>query len=73
MVVLDRIGLIKDISSVITNSHFNILSFHTEKTHTPLYQINRIEIETTNKEKIQKLILKLKNIKGVKEISYRII
>jgi len=73
MVVLDRMGLIKDISSVITNSHFNILSFHTEKTHTPLYQINRIEIETTNKEKIQKLILKLKNIKGVKEVSYRII
>lgn len=71
--VEDRIGLIKDISSVISRSHFNILSFHTEKTHSSRYQINRLEIDTVNLEKIKKLILKLKNIPGVKEVSYKII
>ncbi|MGC8775787.1 MAG: bifunctional (p)ppGpp synthetase/guanosine-3',5'-bis(diphosphate) 3'-pyrophosphohydrolase [Minisyncoccia bacterium] len=73
IVVLDRIGLIKDISSIIARSHFKILSFHTEKTYSQAYQINRIEIDSTNKEKIEKLILKLKTIKDIKEISYKII
>jgi guanosine-3',5'-bis(diphosphate) 3'-pyrophosphohydrolase len=71
--VIDRIGLIKDISSVINRMHFNILSFHTDKTHSLSYQIDRIEINSVNQEKIEKLILKLKEIPGVKEISYKFI
>lgn len=65
--------LIKNISSIISRSHFNILSFHTENTYSKNYQINRIEIDSTNKDKIEKLILKLKNNINIKEISYKII
>jgi GTP pyrophosphokinase len=73
IVASDRIGLIKDISSIIARSHFKILSFHTDDTYSKNYQISRIEIDSINKEKIEKLILKLKSIKEIKEISYKII
>jgi GTP pyrophosphokinase len=73
LTVVNRIGLIRDISNIISRSHFNISSFHTEKNPGSNYQITKIEIETANKEKVEKLILKIKTIKEVKEISYRFI
>ncbi|MCS6789119.1 MAG: RelA/SpoT family protein [Patescibacteria group bacterium] len=74
IVALSNKELIKNISSIILRSHFNILSFKTEDVYSKSYQINRIEIDSTNKEKIEKLILKLKdNLKDIKEISYKII
>jgi GTP pyrophosphokinase len=73
LTVVNRIGLIRDISNIISRSHFNISSFHTEKNPGSNYQITKIEIETANKEKVEKLILKIKTIKEVKEISYKFI
>ncbi len=71
--VINRMDLIKDITNIISRSHFNILSFRTENTHSNKYQIHKIEIESISKEKIEKLILKLKSIAEIKEISYRFI
>jgi len=69
--VADRIGVLKDITSVISRSHVNIAKVNVpEVGHFPNI---RIRCDLNNREKIQKLILKLKNIKGVREIGYKII
>jgi GTP pyrophosphokinase len=73
LVLQDRIGLIKDITAIIARSHINILSLHTNTSPGSHYPIDRIECGTTDRQKIEKLILKLKKIKEIKEISYRLI
>ncbi|MBU6500633.1 MAG: RelA/SpoT family protein [Patescibacteria group bacterium] len=69
----NRLGIIKDISSVISRSHVNILSFHTPNSpggsH---FSLHKIECATTDKQKIEKLVFKVKQIKGVREISYKL-
>lgn len=72
IVVEDRVGLLKDIAGVIARSHFNIRNL---KVISPgsKFPTDKIEIATTDRPKVEKLILKLKTIKGVKEVSYRII
>lgn len=67
----DRIGLFKDISAIISRSHINIQKVETM----PMagHQIVKVRCETNDKEKIEKLILKIKKIKEVREISYRFI
>lgn len=69
----DRVGLIKDVSSAISRSHMNIVNFETKRQPGNRFHVNRVEIMTTDRQKIEKLILKLKQIKGVKEISYKLI
>jgi len=71
--VEDRVGLLKDISGVIARSHINILNLHTETTPGSKFHIDKIEIAITDRQKVEKLILKIKKIKGVKEISYKLI
>lgn len=71
IVVLDRIGLLKDISAIISRNHLNIQSNHSEASGN--FHIMKIRCETSDKEKIEKLILKLKKIKEVKEIGYRLV
>ena len=67
--VADRIGILKDITAVISRSHINIVKVSVPETgHFPNL---RIRCDLSDKEKIEKLILKLKKIKGVKEISYK--
>lgn len=67
----DRIGLFKDISAIISRSHINIQKVETMPAAG--HQIVKARCETDNKEKIEKLILKIKKIKEVREISYKII
>jgi GTP diphosphokinase / guanosine-3',5'-bis(diphosphate) 3'-diphosphatase len=71
--VEDRVGLIKDLSSMIARNHMNILAFHSDNAKGSRYPFDKIEIQSTDKVKIEKLILKLKTIKGVKEVGYRLI
>jgi len=67
----DRVGLLKDISAVISQSHINITKVNVpQTTHFPNL---RIRCAIDNKEKIEKLVLKLKKVEGVREISYKII
>ncbi|MBI4087458.1 MAG: bifunctional (p)ppGpp synthetase/guanosine-3',5'-bis(diphosphate) 3'-pyrophosphohydrolase [Candidatus Liptonbacteria bacterium] len=70
--VEDRVGLIKDISAAIAQSHIKILSFHAP--HQPgKFLINKVEVDTTDKKTLQKLIVKLKKVKGVREVSYKLV
>lgn len=71
IVVQDRMGLLQDISSAISRSHINISSVlmpQSASLHT-----TRIVIATADHHKIEKLLLKLKEIRGVKEISFRLL
>ncbi len=71
--VEDRVGIIKDISTTIARNHVNILSFHSDNPKGSKYPFNKVEVQTSEKAKIEKLIVKLKAVPGVKEISYRLI
>ncbi len=72
IVVEDRVGLIKDISSAIAHSHINILNFNAQHQSGSRFPTDKVEVATTDKQKIEKLILKLKSIKGVRQISYKL-
>lgn len=72
IIVDDRVGLLKDVSSVISEKHINIHSTYSEP-QSPKHHRIKIRCEMDNKEAMEKLILKIKKIKGVKEISYKII
>ena len=67
----DRVGILKDVSAAISRSHINIISVNVPPaTHFPVI---KIRCELNNKEKTERLVLKLKEIKGVKEINYKLI
>lgn len=67
----DRVGLLKDISTVVSRSHVNIVKVNIPQTsHFPVI---KIRCALNDKEKIEKLILKLKKIKEVREISYKLV
>ncbi|EKD24330.1 MAG: hypothetical protein ACD_81C00051G0002 [uncultured bacterium] len=70
----DRLGLIKDISSVISRARVNILNL--TNIHPPsktAFPIIKILCDIDSKEKAEKLIFKLKAVNGVKEINYQLI
>ena len=73
LAVENRVGLIKDISAVIARSHTGILSFHSDDQKGNRYAFDKVDIQMSEKAKIEKLIMKLKVIPGVKEVSYRLI
>lgn len=73
IVTQDRPGLIQDISSMIARNHINILSFHAEHPKGGENSFDRVEIQLTDKGKIAKLIVKLKTIKGVKEVGWKLV
>ncbi len=69
--VADRVGILKDITAVISNSRVNIIKVNVPETGN--FPNLRICCDLNDREKIEKLILKLKKIKGVREISYRLV
>lgn len=71
VVVKDRIGIFKEIASVINRSHINIVGINTINQPTGQFIINKIICDTTDKNKIENIILKIKKIKGVKEVGSR--
>jgi GTP pyrophosphokinase len=73
VVVKDRVGLLKDITAAIARSHLNIIGMHINHIPGTKFPTNKIELATTDREKMEKLILKLKKIKEIQEISYRLL
>ncbi len=73
LTVQNRLGLIKDVSSIIANSHVSIIRMETKIQKGSQFSVYRIECAATNKAKMERLILKLKKLKEVKEINYRLI
>lgn len=62
-------GLLKNITDAITRSHFNIHSVNTQGGKSPVL---KIITGIAAKDKADKLMLKLKNLKGVKEATFRL-
>ena len=73
IVIETRVGLIKDISSIIAQSHFSISGINMAEHKSGNYPVLRVQIDSADKRKIEKLLLKIKRIKEVKEISYSLI
>ncbi len=73
IVVENRIGLVKDISSVIARSHTNILNINSQNPAGSRFPFIKIEVASTEKQKMEKAVLKLKQVKGVREVSYKLI
>ncbi|MDO8504710.1 MAG: RelA/SpoT family protein [Candidatus Liptonbacteria bacterium] len=69
----DRVGLIKDVAIIVARSHINIESLTTTNAPIGNFQIIKAICNTVEKPKIERLILKLKAIKEIKEISYRLL
>ena len=71
LIVNDRVGLLKDISSIYSKNRVSIASINAGP-HDVNHHLIKIKCEV-DKEKADKLILKLKKFKEVKEINYRFI
>ena len=69
--VLPRVGLIKDISSVIARQHLTINAFQTDTSPTSHHTLYRIEVSTADKDKLSKLLNKIKKVEGVREVSLK--
>jgi len=69
----DKINLLKDISEIISRSHISIESINTTREEKDGFCVIKVICDTDNPHKIQKIILKLKSIKDVKEIEYRFV
>ncbi|RME57033.1 RelA/SpoT family protein [Candidatus Parcubacteria bacterium] len=73
IVAEDRVGLIKDITTAIARSHVNIIQFRTQSQAGNKFPIDKVQCDLTDRKKIEKLVLKIKKIDGVKEVRYRIL
>ena len=73
LLVENRVGLINDISGTIAESRISILSFHTESAKGGTLSVNKAEVKSADKKKIERITAKLRTIKGVKEVGYRLI
>lgn len=75
IIVEDRVGLVKDISAIFSRTHINItkITANFEEKKRGRFPIIRVRCEINNEEKTNKLIFKLKEINGVKEISYKLV
>jgi GTP pyrophosphokinase len=65
----DRVGLLKDISVIFSSNHVNIQDISAEKSAG--YPKIHVFFSSKNKEKLQKIKMKLKTIKGVEQVSSR--
>ena len=67
--VEDRIGILKDVADVISRSHVNVNSMSSSAEKRGRFHVMRIKCDTDDKEKIMKIILKLKGGKELKRLS----
>jgi GTP pyrophosphokinase len=71
----DKIGVLKDVSAIISRLHINIVSVNSNISarQGTRFHIIRIKCATEDKNKIWKIMLRLKALPAVKEINYRFI
>jgi len=68
----DRVGLLKDISSILSSQNINIITLNTDSTDNPYPDIF-ITISAKDKLNINRLVLKLKEVKGVAEVGCKLL
>jgi len=69
IVISDRIGILKDITAVVSRSRINIANANLIKTGS--FPNIKLVCDLSDKRKIESLVFKLKKVKGVREISYK--
>lgn len=69
--VRDRVGLLKDISNLIAGQKINIINIGISNQESK-FPVVEVILKTTNVEKIEKLIVKLKQIKNIIGIHYNV-
>jgi GTP pyrophosphokinase len=67
----NRIRIIKDISSLLSSFRINIQSFVTKETGND-YAVISTTFSPKNKEQVERIVTRLKNIKGVEEVNSKI-
>lgn len=70
IVVKERIGMIKDVSSVFSSFKVNITSLITKETESNYASVYAAFVPK-NKEQVEKITTRIKNIKGVEEVSFK--
>lgn len=71
VVVRDRIGVLKDVTNVISSKKINILSVKSEGGKDPYHYLNFV-VESKNKQKLEELMFVIRKTRGVEEVSYKI-
>ncbi|MCL4405290.1 RelA/SpoT family protein [Patescibacteria group bacterium] len=71
IVVEEGIGIYKDITATISRSHINILQIQSNKEKGGRFSTMKIICDTADRDKMSKLVLKLKKIRQIKEIEHR--
>lgn len=69
----DRVGLMKDVLSIIARAHINIVSVDSGPKKRGGFHLIKLVCDTGDKDKVWKIILKLKTLKEIKEIDYRFV
>ncbi|MDP3953391.1 MAG: RelA/SpoT family protein [bacterium] len=67
----DRIGLLSEITGIVSRSHINIIRVQSEPKLG--YYLIKMVCETADKDKVMKIIRKIKALKGVRKIDYRFV
>lgn len=70
--IKDRIGLLKDVSQVIADNKINMRSIASESKNR-LYPLIIIQISVRSKPALEKLLVRMKEVKGVEEVSYKLL
>jgi len=71
LIAEDRIGLLHDVTNVIARSHINIVSHQSGFSNK--FKVMKLVCNVTDKNKIEKLITKIKTIKGVRSIEHHFV
>ncbi len=72
VVAKGRVGILKDVSGAIAEAHFSILGLHTAN-QVSEFPIIKIQCAMTDKQKVERLALKLKRLKDVRQVSYQLL
>jgi guanosine-3',5'-bis(diphosphate) 3'-pyrophosphohydrolase len=67
----DRIGMLRDVTDVISRSHVNIFKANSEPRKS--FRLIKIICNTDDRNRILKIILKIKSLRGVKSVDYRFV
>ena len=73
ILAIDKIGLLKEITDIVSRSHVNILDIESNPKNNGGSLIIKVSCEMHEIDKIFKIIAKIKDLKEVREIDYKII
>lgn len=72
LTVQDRVGLIRDVSHVLTREKINMKSVVTDNKHRA-WPLLLIQATFKNRKDLERVMVKLKEVKGVEEVGYKLL